>query len=208
MPLGAWPNEPPRAAQMRRALAREIDDPGWVTVGRLGALRLNRALGRELAPGHVLAGMSVTAVARATGADEVAFLCEDGRLAMVHMTWTPQTDPAWPSTGFYAGPGALADALRAERCWTAAFDRSVEIGATQPEGTFTCPDCGADWGAAEARDDCATCGGWGLARPCPVCDGACGAVWTRAVLDSLDAREAVWLGQCDRRDRPDRPDRG
>ncbi len=39
-------------------------------------------------------------------------------------------------------------------------------------------------------------GGGAMGRDCPVCDGACGAEWRRAVEDSLEAGEAHWVGAC------------
>lgn len=60
----------------------------------------------------------------------------------------------------------------------------------------TCPLCGARWSDGHARASCPCCDGHALLRPCPVCGGACGAVWSRAVIDSIDSGRAHWLGAC------------
>lgn len=65
------------------------------------------------------------------------------------------------------------------------------------EPPIRCTTCGADWSAGAHSTDCVECGGGALTTPCPYCDGYCGATWRRAVLDSQDAGEAHWLGQCD-----------
>lgn len=59
-----------------------------------------------------------------------------------------------------------------------------------------CLTCASDWSAGVHDPACRECGGGALTRPCPVCGGACGAVWSRAVTDSHDAREAHWIGAC------------
>jgi hypothetical protein len=35
-----------------------------------------------------------------------------------------------------------------------------------------------------------------MERACPICAGMCGSRWRRAVLDSQDAVEAHWIGNC------------
>lgn len=60
---------------------------------------LEAELARELAPGHALAGRTAVAVAVREFRKEVVFrLPDDGRWAWVHLTWTSETDPRWPST--------------------------------------------------------------------------------------------------------------
>jgi hypothetical protein len=44
---------------------------------------------REVPPGHVLRGMTVlTAIAYREDRDDVAFALPDGRIALVHLTWS------------------------------------------------------------------------------------------------------------------------
>ena len=57
-------------------------------------------LRRELTVGHVLYGRTVTAVARRSSNDDVAFLVDGSRLCIVHLTWTLETRPEWPRTVF------------------------------------------------------------------------------------------------------------
>lgn len=59
-----------------------------------------------------------------------------------------------------------------------------------------CSHCRANWTMGDADPDCPVCDGFALTRPCPLCAGTCGAVWRRAVLDSNDLGEAVWIGTC------------
>jgi hypothetical protein len=63
---------------------------------------MERELRRELAAGHPLFGLPARALARRRDCDGVLFAVEDGsgRVAVVHLTWTPSPDerPRWPST--------------------------------------------------------------------------------------------------------------
>ena len=60
-------------------------------------------LRREVAPGHKLFNVPVTAIARRRDNDDVLFQIEDGsgRVAVVHLTWRVESDPTWPFTGIY-----------------------------------------------------------------------------------------------------------
>lgn len=59
-----------------------------------------------------------------------------------------------------------------------------------------CPACHAMWSENRFSVDCPICGGGALERNCPVCDGACGGEWRRAIQDSFDSGEAHWVGAC------------
>ena len=59
-----------------------------------------------------------------------------------------------------------------------------------------CFSCGAAWSSGEYSKDCKECGGGSLERACIVCDGNCGTLWKRAILDSNDTGEAHWIGSC------------
>ena len=61
---------------------------------------------------------------------------------------------------------------------------------------FRCPACDADWSQGEHSSGCPACGGGAMERQCLVCEGACGATWKRAMLDSADTGEAHWIGSC------------
>jgi hypothetical protein len=64
-----------------------------------------RELQKEIAPRHVLHGLSVIAVARRIDRDDVLFATHDPTkaLAVVHLTWASrsETDPQWPFTTLY-----------------------------------------------------------------------------------------------------------
>lgn len=181
----------------RQALSGKLEDLEWHVVGRLAGARLERALAKETAKDHPLFGKRLTAIARSARSDDVLFASDTGLLAQVHLTFSGKSNgPDWPSTGFFESVEGFLNDLRAERSYEAAFEASFSLGAEYPEGTLLCPRCGSDWGDGEANSECPLCDGWALARPCPECDGACGEIWTRAVLDSLDEGVPVWIGTC------------
>jgi hypothetical protein len=73
-------------------------------------------------------------------------------------------------------------------------------GSQTPSGTprssAHCTSCGAHWGAGRWSDGCEECGGGGMSRNCPICQGRCGTTVRRAVIDSNDERCAHWIGAC------------
>ena len=48
---------------------------------------------RELPPGHVLSGAQVTPIGRRQDCDDVLFALENGRVAIVHLTWSGKREP-------------------------------------------------------------------------------------------------------------------
>src|SRR5438045_2550616 len=48
---------------------------------------------RELPAGHVLSGARVTPIGRRQDCDDVLFALDDGRVAIVHLTWSGKTEP-------------------------------------------------------------------------------------------------------------------
>ncbi|MCO6043129.1 hypothetical protein NG895_04360 [Aeoliella sp. ICT_H6.2] len=58
-------------------------------------------LRRELCVGHVLHGLDAIVVARRHDMDDFLFELSDGRFANVHLTWSSESNPAWPSTEIY-----------------------------------------------------------------------------------------------------------
>lgn len=83
-------------------------DP-WCDVAELGpdfAATFEGVLAREVAPGHPLHGIPVSAVGKRNGTDDVLFrlLDKSGRFAAVHLTWTrsPPERPPWPFTEIFA----------------------------------------------------------------------------------------------------------
>eukprot|EP00056_Hartaetosiga_gracilis_P004935 m.79682 g.79682 ORF g.79682 m.79682 type:complete len:104 (+) comp11985_c0_seq3:989-1300(+) len=60
----------------------------------------------------------------------------------------------------------------------------------------SCSSCGASWEEGEVSHGCEECGGFGITRPCPICDGYCGSVWRRGVEMSWNHHMAYWDGEC------------
>jgi hypothetical protein len=90
------------------------DDLGPVLTGSWYAPELADAEGleseasREIGPGHSLRGHALTLIARCDGCDHAAFRLDDGRFAIVHLTWAGREEPpAWPSTEIFSGHRAL-----------------------------------------------------------------------------------------------------
>jgi len=51
---------------------------------------------------HPLYGVEVRAIARCVASDDVLYeLPGSGRLAIVHLTWSRETDPHWPGCDFF-----------------------------------------------------------------------------------------------------------
>jgi hypothetical protein len=76
------------------------------------AERLRTELLRELSPGHALHGLDLHVIARAIPQDEVIVETADGRVALVHMTWTGRAEsPPWPTTEILDSAEHLEDTL-------------------------------------------------------------------------------------------------
>lgn len=43
----------------------------------------------------------------------------------------------------------------------------------------SCFTCGVSWAEDHVSLDCSECGGYSMERPCPLCEGSCGATWKR-----------------------------
>lgn len=65
---------------------------------------IENELRREICDAHVLAGEAATLIARRGDMDEALFHLSGGRVAEVHLTWSPskELDPRWPTTAIYA----------------------------------------------------------------------------------------------------------
>ena len=61
-------------------------------------------LARETGPGHPLYRTPAKLIARRFDCDDALFELEDGRVALVHLTWIQrqESDPRWPATQIYA----------------------------------------------------------------------------------------------------------
>lgn len=51
----------------------------------------------------------------------------------------------------------------------------------------SCFTCGVSWIEHHVSLDCSECGGYAMERPCPNCDGTCGAIWKR------DLAKVIWF---------------
>jgi ABC-type amino acid transport substrate-binding protein len=60
-------------------------------------------LAREVAPGHALANLTGRIIAKRDDCDDVLVALNDGRVAVVHLTWSGrrEADTRWPTTTIY-----------------------------------------------------------------------------------------------------------
>ena len=70
----------------------------WEPVGAQRGASLNQELRRELCPTHALAGSTCRAIATRIDRDDVLYVVDEARLAIVHLTWRREVDPRWPAT--------------------------------------------------------------------------------------------------------------
>ena len=84
-----------------RNLATANDLPkNWFPVDEKLSETLLAELRREVSPQHILFGRRLRAIARNGSRDDVLFksVDDDEAVFVVHLTWNPETDPAWPFT--------------------------------------------------------------------------------------------------------------
>lgn len=80
----------------------------WREVEVTESPALQAELKRELCPDHPLHGLEAVPWRIAWPDKDVAFTLPDGRVALVHLTFKPEADPAYP---FYKVFASKADAL-------------------------------------------------------------------------------------------------
>jgi hypothetical protein len=74
-------------------------DGDWSAIASMSErLSLEEELQRKLCLNHILYGVEGAAVGRRWRRDDVLFLLSDGRIAQVHLTRPPETDPNFPDT--------------------------------------------------------------------------------------------------------------
>lgn len=79
--------------------------------------RMETELRRELPPGHVLFDVLVRGLGYRQDCDEVALALLDGshKYAVVHLTYSKETDPRWPDTDIMESAEALQERVNADR---------------------------------------------------------------------------------------------
>lgn len=86
---------------MNRIVPGSLNGVEWLEPWRPVDAKLRetaeRELGRELVRGHPLHGRECRCVA-AGDVDDVLFIVDGEALAIVHLTWSRERDPRWPST--------------------------------------------------------------------------------------------------------------
>jgi hypothetical protein len=82
----------------------------WRELAPLEAASLESELRRELSPTHCLSNRMLRAIARRDGYDDVLFAPASGHAPVycVHLTWSVETDPAWPWTNEYRDQAEFA----------------------------------------------------------------------------------------------------
>jgi hypothetical protein len=76
----------------------DLSEKWAVVVGSAQARELEQELDRELIPGHVLHGLRAEAIAvRQLRKETIWWLPDDAAWALVHLTWTTESDPRWPT---------------------------------------------------------------------------------------------------------------
>jgi len=76
---------------------------------------LTEELLTELSPDHPLGGVCVRVIGRSSVSDEVLLSLEDGRWALVHLTWRGAPEPPpYPRVAFYESARQVEEALAFE----------------------------------------------------------------------------------------------
>jgi hypothetical protein len=101
---------------VKDSLGPVLTDP-WFAPGAAQAAAREREATTEIGPGHPLSGRALTLIAACSACDSAAFRADDGRFAIVHLTWTVrQEPPPWP----------LAEIVTGYRALEAAADRHAD----------------------------------------------------------------------------------
>ena len=76
----------------------------WSPISQNDRKGIEDELRREMPEGHVLAQCEILAIGASDNYDDFLFAtdCPNKPIAAVHLTWSAETDPAWPSTVVYA----------------------------------------------------------------------------------------------------------
>lgn len=87
----------------------------WYIITSEEAAGLHDVFILECAEGHILFGVTAKAIAKSGAADDVLFLLNDGRAAIVHLVWAGRKQkPPWPRTKIYDSLDSVLKALNEE----------------------------------------------------------------------------------------------
>ncbi|WP_315719605.1 MULTISPECIES: hypothetical protein [unclassified Bradyrhizobium] len=84
-------------------MTEQLPEPWFLLTDDHVRTTLEAELAREIAPGHALAHLPGSIVAKRDDCDDVLVTLRDGRVAVVHLTWSGgrEADPRRPTTVFY-----------------------------------------------------------------------------------------------------------
>lgn len=84
----------------------------WHAVTTEQAEEMLRESREEIAPGHELHGVSIVPIGFSQQADDILVALDDGRVALVHLTWGRRPEPPpWPRTRIFATLDAWASQI-------------------------------------------------------------------------------------------------
>lgn len=89
----------------------------------------------------------------------------------------------------------LSHSLDDVSSWSSSVEQVMTIEQLRHQ-LSSCFTCGVSWNDRHVSLDCSECGGYAMERPCPECDGHCGAVWKRDLTMSHSSGKARWIGAC------------
>jgi len=79
---------------------------GWSLLSEKEARAMEEELAREVCKKHVLYEKSVNAVARRDDRDDFLFVDKNSdSIFLVHLTWSKETSPDWPSVDSFSHKG-------------------------------------------------------------------------------------------------------
>lgn len=73
----------------------------WTILDSNQAAEAEAELHREMSKEHILYGANTKAIAKRTGRSDYLFQIPDNVFAQIHLTWSVENAPEWPSTDLY-----------------------------------------------------------------------------------------------------------
>lgn len=102
----------------------------------------------------------------------------------------------YSSDSCYLEQISLAEYHKQATDYTKASVQSLISSPEYQRMQTRCQLCWCLWSEDQSSANCIECGGYAMSRPCPLCQGQCGAIWTRDVYMSHGNYEAHWDGDC------------